>query len=116
MKWVRISGKAGLKILSHSTSKAEPLVELLQSLQTLLLEINQGDWDQVCENSAHFLNIFEAAQKPDFLSSLNSGDKNKIRLILTMLESAIKQCSVRKEEIAPLLKALIIAKDASKAR
>jgi hypothetical protein len=116
VKWVKISGKAGLKIHSESTSKAEHLVELLQSLQTLLLEINQGDWDRVCENSEHFLSILEAAQKPDFLSAINAGDINKIRLVLTMLESAIQQCSVRKEEIAPLLKALTIAKDASKTR
>lgn len=89
------------------------MAELLESLQTLLLEISQGDWDRACENSEHFLNILEAAQKPDFLFTINSGDLNKIRMILTMLESATKQCVVRKEEITPLLKALIVAKDTS---
>ncbi len=92
------------------------MAELLESLKTLLLAINQGDWDQVCENSEYFLNTFEIAQKPDFLSTINSGDLNKIRQILTMLDSAVEQCSVRKEEIAPLLKALITAKDTSETR
>ena len=115
-KWVRISDKVGLKIHRDSTNKAEYLAELLESLKTLLLAINQGDWDQVCENSEYFLNTFEIAQKPDFLSTINSGDLNKIRQILTMLDSAVEQCSVRKEEIAPLLKALITAKDTSETR
>ena len=116
MKWVRISGKVGLKIDSESTNKAEYLAELLESLKTLLLAINQGDWDRLCENPEHFLDTFEAAQKSDFLSTINSHDLNKVQQILIMLESAIEQCSVRKEQIAPLLKALIIAKDTSETR
>ena len=116
VKWARISGKAGLKIHSARTNKAEHLTELLESLQSLLSAIKQGDWDHVCKNPEHFLNAVETAQKPDFLSTINSGDLNKIRQILTMLESAIEQCSVRKEQIAPLLKALITTKDASGTR
>ena len=116
MKWVKISGKAGLKIHSDRINKAEHLAELRDSLKSLLSAINQGDWDRVCENPEHFLKAVEAAQNPDFLSTTNSGDKNKIQEILTMLESAIEQCSVRKEQIAPLLKALITTKDASEAK
>lgn len=110
MKWVKISDKLVLKILSKSPGKADSLAKLLESLKTLLLAINQGDWDRVCEKPELFLHTIEAAQNPDFLSAINSDDLDKIRQILTMLESAIEQCSVRKEQIAPLVKALTPAK------
>lgn len=50
-------------------------------------------------------------QDVDLLRTLNGSDQANIRQILTLLDAAIKLCADRKEQIAPLVKALTPAKD-----
>ncbi len=111
-KWVKPYVKVvRLKIHSTSERKAVHLKELLESLKSFLKAASQGDWDQVCENPADFLRVVECAQNQDLLRSINTADRAKVQEILAHLDSAIKQCAKRKEQIAPLVNALIPAKD-----
>jgi hypothetical protein len=113
-KWEKPSDKAvEFKIHSISQRKAVQLKELLDSLKTFLKITNQGDWDQVCENPADFLRVLECTQNPDLLRSINMADRAKVQEILALIESSTKQCAERKEQIAPLVKALIPTKDTS---
>lgn len=113
VKWDKTSSKAGVKILNESLSETDQLAILYENLQSLLLAAEQGEWDRISDLSEQFLPALDAAKKTDFLSNIASINRREIQNLLTMLQSAIEQCSIRKNQIAPLIKAFVIAKDAT---
>lgn len=86
---------------------------LSENLQSFLLAAEQGEWDRISDLSEQFLSALEAAKKANFLTNIASINHREIQNILKMLQSAIEQCSMRKVQIAPLIKAFAIAKDVS---
>lgn len=82
----------------------------------MLLVAKNGDWDRINDLGLQFLTALEAAKKSDFLSNIASIKREEIQNLLAMLQSAIEQCSTRKNQIAPLIKAFAIAKDTSETR
>jgi ABC-type transporter Mla subunit MlaD len=86
---------------------------LNQSLQALLLAAEQGDWNKISTRSDHLLPELEAVRAPNPSAQKVSQHAEQIRQTLTLLNTAIEQCSERKAQIEPLVKALIPTKASS---
>lgn len=56
------------------------------------------------------LPALEAVCKPTRLSA-SATDRKQIEQVLLLLDSAIAQCSTRKDQIAPLINALKVVRD-----
>jgi hypothetical protein len=99
-----------LKILTKRHEADNQLTKLEGCLQTLLLIAERGDWDNIGDFSDHLLLALEAVSKPNFLMEAGISDKRRIELTIVQLQVAIDCCVTRKEQIAPLVNALVPAK------
>ena len=71
----------------------------------------QGEWDKISDFSGHLLPALEAVRSLDPSAQNTPQQADQIRKTLTLLQAAIAQCAERKEQIAPLINALIPIKD-----
>jgi hypothetical protein len=110
VKWGKISGKAGVKILTKSLKFGAQLADLEKILNLLQFALERGDWDKISDFSGQLLPALEAVSTPDYLAQNTSQYSEKIRHTLTLLQAAIVLCSERKEQISPLINALTPAK------
>jgi len=106
VKWERTSLKAKTQMRSPSLDPVSSLEELDGCLHTLISVAEKGDWENVDDFSERLLNALNIASAPDFLSRCQSRDIESVQATLTLLQQAIQQCSLRKEQISPLVKAL----------
>lgn len=73
----------------------------------LLATIRAGDWERFAELAEEMNPTIEAVQGAAARRTFNSADqRSRIEAILGMLESAIRECSVRKDQLSPLIDAL----------
>ena len=78
-------------------------------LNALLLAAEKGEWETISDLSRQLLPALEAVSNaPDTVSYVRA---EQIRYTLTLLQAAIGKCAERKEQIEPLVKALIPAKE-----
>jgi len=76
-------------------------------LRSLLATIKAGEWEQFAELADKLAPAMDAAHRAAVDRKFDSTDqRQKIEAILTMLESAIHECSARKDQISPLIDAL----------
>lgn len=78
---------------------------LAGTLNVLLDMLKQGNWDELSDLEAALVPALNAVRTPGLLHEKNINRK-QVEELLTKLELAIKACSVRKEQIAPLVNAL----------
>lgn len=83
------------------------LGQLSDSLRALLATIKAGEWEKFAELADQLAPAMDAVQGAAVHRKFDSADQRlKVEAILTMLESAIHECSARKDQISPLIDAL----------
>ena len=83
---------------------------LAENLDTLLDMLQQGNWDDLSGLESKLIPALDAVRSsPAFGEGKIS--RPKIEQLLSKLELAIKECSIRKEQIAPLVNALYTSKN-----
>lgn len=83
------------------------LGQLSDSLHSLLATIKAGDWEHSAELADQLAPVMDAVQSAaDHRKFDSASQRPKIEAILTMLESAIHECSMRKDQLSPLIDAL----------
>ena len=76
-------------------------------MAALLVIINAGEWDQFAEMADKIAPAMDAVQKAAATLEFNAAaHRSRIEAILAMLESAIHECSTRKDQLSPLIDAL----------
>ena len=106
-------GKCGQKvaetsILDNPTASPETqLGHLAESLSTLLSTIEAGEWERLAELADRLTPAMDAVQESAAHRKYNIVEhRQKVEAVLAMLESAIHQCSTRKDQLSPLIDAL----------
>ena len=96
-----------INVLQNNLPKPEAQLNLLaDSLPTLLAEIKAGHWERFAELAERLAPTMDAVQNAANQRQINSTDhRQKIDAVLTMLHTAISECSARKEQILPLIEA-----------
>lgn len=84
------------------------LTALNEQLDGLLTLLESGNWEQLPEIEAGLLNALNTACTPDCVT-----ERAQTEALLGKLEKAIAACSLRKEQIAPLVDALASKKKPS---
>jgi len=69
----------------------------------------QGDWDGLSDLAHDLLPALEAARSPANSPASKAVEGKQIEQLLPMLQTAIEHCSTRREQILPLINALIPA-------
>jgi len=83
------------------------LGELSEALTALLVAIKAGKWDQFAELADQMAQAMDAVQNTVVQQHFNAAAyRSRIEAILAMLESAIHECSTRKDQLLPLIDAL----------
>jgi ABC-type transporter Mla subunit MlaD len=83
------------------------LGQLSDSLHGLLASIKAGEWERFAELAEKMSPAMDAVQSAAIHRKFNSADhRSKIEAVLAMLETAIHECSTRKEQLSPLIDAL----------
>ncbi len=73
----------------------------------LLATIQAGEWERFAELADKMAPAMDAVQSAADHRKFNStAQRQKIEAILAMLESAIHECSARKDQLSPLIDAL----------
>ena len=86
---------------------AEQLGQLSDSLGTLLAAIKAGEWERFAELADKMAPEMDIVQSAAADRKFDSADQRvKVKAVLGMLESAINECSARKNQISPLIDAL----------
>lgn len=99
---------AGTRILENKPPDPEAqLGHLTESLSTLLATVKAGEWEHLAELADSLIPAMGAVQNSADKRKYNAAEhRQKVEAILTMLESAIHQCSARKDQLSPLIEAL----------
>lgn len=76
-------------------------------MTALLAAIKAGEWDQFAELADKMAPAMDAVQNTVVQQNFNAAAyRSRIEAILAMLESAIRDCSARKDQLSPLIDAL----------
>lgn len=99
---------AETSILDNPTASPETqLGHLAESLSTLLSTIEAGEWERLAELADRLTPAMDAVQESAAHRKYNIVEhRQKVEAVLAMLESAIHQCSTRKDQLSPLIDAL----------
>lgn len=97
--------------MTKSLKPSVQLSDLEAILRSLLMAFEQGEWDKISDFSEQLLPALEAARMADSLTTNAPQHPEQIKHTLSLLQSAIEKCTERKEQITPLINALIPAKD-----
>jgi hypothetical protein len=69
--------------------------------------VEAGEWERFAELAEKMAPTMDAVQDSAASRKYNIAEhRQKVEAILAMLESAIHQCSTRKDQISPLIEAL----------
>lgn len=108
-------GKFAHKLLEFKVLENPPLDfevqldQLEKRLREIISMARNGQWDEIAAVSAELSSLIQSVSLIDPLqlhADLSQDQKAKRQQILSLLESAMKRCFERQQQIAPLLEAL----------
>lgn len=79
----------------------------------MIATAEKGEWERIDEFALELLPALELARSPKSLNPAMTVKREQVEQILKLLNSAIKHCSTRKDQIAPLIKAFTAIQNAS---
>ena len=96
------------RILQNETPDPDvQLSRFTDALHVLLAAIKAGEWDRFVELANSMAPAMGAIQTAADQRKFDSAaQRSKVEAILRLLEQAIHECSVRKDQISPLIDAL----------